>query len=88
MLKERFGRPEKIIELLYSELQAIPKCSNKFMDIKHMCDSIEKILRQLEAQNELVNSQKMLIQQLLAKFPDDFLLKVEQSKEPTTPWTM
>ena len=88
LLKERFGRPEKIIELLYSKLQAIPKCSNKFMDIKHTCDSIEKILRQLEAQNEPVNLQKMLVQQLLAKFPDDFLLKLEQSKEPTTPWTM
>ena len=86
--KEKFGRPEKIIELLYSKLQAIPRCSNRFMDIKHTCDSIEKILRQLEAQDEPVNSQGMLIQQLLAKFPADFLLKLEQSKEPTVPWTM
>jgi len=30
----------------------------------------------------------MLIQQLLAKFPADFLLKLEQSKESTVPWTM
>ena len=58
------------------------------MDIKHTCDSIEKVLRQLEAQNEPINLQRMLIQQLLAKFPADFLLKLEQSKEPTTPWTM
>ena len=88
LLRERFGRPEKIIELLYSKLQVIPRCSNKLMDIKHTGDSIEKILRQLEAQNEPINSQRMLIQQLLAKFPADFLLKLEQSKEPTTPWTM
>ena len=73
LLRERFGRPEKIIELLYSKLQVIPRCSNKLMDIKHTGDSIEKILRQLEAQNEPINLQRMLIQQLLAKFPADFL---------------
>ena len=74
--------------MLYSNLQAIPRCSNKFTDIRHTCDCIEKILRQLEAHKEPVNSQRMLIQLLLAKFPADFLLKLEQSKEPTTPWTM
>ena len=58
------------------------------MDIKHTCDSIEKILCQLEAQNKPVNSQKMLILKLLAKFPNHSLLKLEQSKEPTTRWTM
>jgi len=61
LLKEKFGRPEKIIELLYTKLQAIPRCSSKFSDIKHTSDSIEKILRQLEAWNEPVNSQRMLI---------------------------
>ena len=87
LLREKFGRPEKVIEL-YTELQAIPKYSNKFADIKCTSDSIEKILHQLEAQNEPVNSQMMLIQQLLSKFPADFLLKLEQTKEPTVPWTM
>ena len=88
LLREKFGRPEKVIELLYTELQAIRKYSNKFADIKCTSDSIEKILHQLEAQNEPVNSQTMLIQQLLSKFPADFLLKLEQTKEPTVPWTM
>ena len=62
LLREKFGKPEKVIELLYTKLQAIPKCNNKFADIKYISDSIEKILRQLEAQDEPVYSQRMLIQ--------------------------
>ena len=39
-LKEKFGRPENVIELLYTKLQAIPKCNIKFADIKYTSDFI------------------------------------------------
>ena len=61
LFREKFGRAEKVIELLHTKLQAIPKCNNKFADIKHTSNSIAKILRQLEMQNEPVNSQRMLM---------------------------
>ena len=50
MLKERFGKKEPIIGSLYAKLQNIPRVSNKFSEIKHNYEVIEKILRQLEAQ--------------------------------------
>ena len=87
LLQEKFGRKE-IIQCLYSKLHNLPKCGNKFLDIQRMGESVEKILRQLEAQGELVDSQQMLIQLLLSKFPIEVIFQLEKSKKPTSPWTM
>ena len=56
LLQEKFGKKEAIIELLYGKLQNLPKCCNKFLEIQRNCDSVEKVLRQLEAQGEIVNN--------------------------------
>ena len=56
--------------------------------MQRTCNLIEKILRQLEAQGETINSQRMLIQLLLSKFPIEVIFQLEKSKEPTSPWTM
>ena len=42
---------------------------------------IEKLLRQLESQGEIVNQQKMLIHQLLSKFPLEVIVKLEDVKK-------
>ena len=73
LLQEKFGRKEAIIQLFYSKLQTLPKFCNKFVDMQCTCDLIEKILRQLEAQGETINSQRMLIQLLLSKFPIEII---------------
>ena len=88
LLQEKFGRKEIIIQCLYSKLHNLQKCGNKFLDIQRMGESVEKILRQLEAQGELVDGQRMLIQLLLSKFPIEVIFQLEKSKEPTSPWTM
>ena len=88
LLQEKFGRKEIIIQCLYSKLHNLPKCGNKFLDIQRMGESVEKILRQLEAQGELVDGQQMLIQLLLSKFPIEVIFQLEKSKKPTSPWTM
>ena len=88
LLQEKFGRKEIIIQCLYSKLHNLPKCGNKFLDIQRMGESVEKILRQLEAQGELVDSQQMLIQLLLSKFPIEVIFQLEKSKKPMSPWTM
>ena len=88
LLQEKFGRKEIIIQSLYSKLHNLPKCGNKFIDIQRLGASVEKILRQLEAQGEVINSQRMLIQLFLSKFPVEVIFQLEKSKEPTSPWTM
>ena len=44
ILQERFGNKELIIEALYAKLQHLPTSSDRFGDIKHTYDVIEKLL--------------------------------------------
>ena len=88
LLQDRFGRKEAIVESLYSKLQNLPKTGNKFAEVLHMCETIEKLLRQLEAQGEYISEQGILIQQIISKYPTEVITKLEESKEPGTPWTM
>ena len=45
LLKEKFGKKEALIESLYAKLQNLPKV-NKFSEIKHTHEVIERLLRQ------------------------------------------
>ena len=88
LLQDRFGRKEAIVEALYFKLQNLPKANNKFVEIQRMSDTIEKVLRQLEAQGEFINEQRILIQQIISKYPSEVITKLEETKEPVTPWSM
>ena len=55
LLQERFGRKEAIVESLYFRLQNLLKTGNKFADIQRVSETIEKVLRQLEAQGESID---------------------------------
>ena len=48
ILQDKFGKKESIIEALYSWLQRLPMATNRFSDIKHTYEALEKNLRQLE----------------------------------------
>ena len=72
----------------YSKLQNLHKIGSKFSGIQRTCDTIEKILRELEAQGESIDEQRTLIQQIISKFPAEVVVKLEESKEPVRPWTM
>ena len=56
-LRERFGKKETIVEFLYSKLQNLRRSGTGFGHIKSTLDSIEKLLRQLEAQGEVIGTQ-------------------------------
>ena len=84
LLQEKFGRKEAIVEVLYFKLQNLPKANNKFVEIQRMSETIEKVLRQLEAQGEFINEQRILIQQIISKYPPEVITKLE----PVTPWSM
>ena len=86
LLKDRFGRKEVIVESLYSKLQNLPKSGGKFREIQYVCETIEKLLRQLEAQGELINDQRTLIQQIISKYLVEVIVRLEESKDPSEPW--
>jgi len=88
LLKEKFGRKEAIVEALYSQLQILPIAQNRFSEVKSTYDAIEKILRQLESQNEDIDRQRIIVQQILLKFPMDVVIKLEESKVLNESWTV
>ena len=88
LLQEKFGQKEAIVGVLYSKLQNLPKANSKFADIQRTSETIEKLLRQLEAQGESINEQKILIQQIISKYPSEVIVKLEETKEPVVPWSV
>ena len=81
-------KKEAIIEALYSQLQHLPTVTNRFTEVKSTYETIERILRQLEAQGERVDQQRILTQQILSKFPTNVLVKLEESKSLQDKWTV
>ena len=86
--QDKFGKKESIIEALYSQLQRLPMATNRFSDIKHTYEALEKNLRQLESQEENVDQQWMLVQQILSKLPTEVIVKLEESKNLDENWTV
>ena len=69
-------------------MQHLPTSSDRFGDIKHTYDVIEELLQQLESQGEVVNQQRMLVHQLLSKFPLEVIVKLEDTKKCDQVWTI
>ena len=83
LLQERFGRKEAIVES-YFRLQNLPKTGNKFADIQRVSETIEKVLRQQEAQGKFIDEQRVLIQQIISKYyPPEVITKLEEGKGNT-----
>jgi len=59
LLTDKFGKREVIIDALYSKLQFLPAATSRNSDVKATFESIEKILRQLQAAKENVDNQKI-----------------------------
>ena len=53
-----------------------------------MSETIEKVLRQLEAQGESIDEQRVLIQQIISKYPPEVVTKLEETKEPLRSWSI
>ena len=70
-----------VIEALHAKLHHPSISSGKFNDIKYIYNSVERLLRQLELQGKAINEQKMLIYQILSKFPLEVVLKLEDAKK-------
>ena len=69
ILEDKFGKKEAIIEALYSQLQHLPTVTNRFTEVKSTYETIERILRQLEAQGERVDQYTADFIKVSNKFP-------------------
>ena len=89
ILKNKFGQHQIIVASLYSRLIQLPSAANTFSSIKETVEIMEKLLRQLAAQGENLDSQPVLTQQLVSKFPLPLVTKLqEQRTDVLSPWTM
>ena len=50
--------------------------------IQQVSETIEKVIRQLEAQGESIDEQRVLIQQIISKYPPEVVTKLEETKQP------
>ena len=85
-LRERYGDPGSIIQLLYSQLEKIPKSSSKIAELQHTLDNTEKTLRQLENLKQDINN-PVLVNIVKNKFPN-IMLDLERVKRNSQMWNM
>ncbi|XP_065191900.1 uncharacterized protein LOC135822992 [Sycon ciliatum] len=77
-LQDEFGRADVIITKLYHKLQHMPASTSSHSDIKAKCEMIENVCLQLEAQGEVLATQRLVAQQILSKFPISVTTKLEE----------
>lgn len=87
LLKQRYGDNRFIKQTLYSQLDQIPNAHEGTQSLITTHDSLEKVLRQLKAINEDIN-QSSLVRQVMQKFPENVILKLEQARRSNDDWTM
>ena len=76
-----------IVESLYASFQKITTATNEFADVQYTYEAIERLMKQLETQED-VNHQHLLIPQILSKFHMDIVTKLEKSKRTSEIWTV
>ena len=87
ILQEKFVRQDVIVDMLYAKLQLLrPASSSKLADFKDVHASLEAILRQVETHGENLD-QRLIVNQILGKFPRDVVVKLEERRQPSQPWT-
>ena len=89
VLCERYGGPEIVISSLYTELRRMPMAERGFDSIENTFDNMERIMRQLSTLGENVSQQRLLVQQIMAKFPLEVIVKLEEIRiETGHQWTV
>ena len=69
MLKEWFGKQERVVNAHYKSLMEIPPAKNNTTTLRKRHTHIERHLRSLEAVGEYMN-QKMVLSIVMAKLPE------------------
>ena len=54
---------------------------HRYTKMKHICEAVEKILRQLESQKDNIDQQRFIVQQILSKFPTAVIVKLKELKQ-------
>ena len=79
-LKERFGKPNFIIDAHYTALYKIPTSSNDTKDCRRVLDTIEKHLRILESMGEDINHNQLRTT-MIEKFPQEIIYDLRMAME-------
>ncbi|MCP3668297.1 MAG: DUF1759 domain-containing protein, partial [Gammaproteobacteria bacterium] len=86
-LRYQYDDPEALRVSLYDKLSKLSIHSNHVSQLRDGVQSLQQIIRQLEAAGDPVNSQPYLLQQIIDKIPTFTMLEVQRSKPPEG-WTL
>ena len=67
-----------MVTLLYSQFMCLGESGNSIKEKQRTFDDYEKIFRQLETAGEKINSNKALVNGLLAKFPLQMIQEIQR----------
>ena len=76
MLKERFGKQERVVNAHYKSLMEIPSAENNATALRKLHTQIERHFRSLEAVDEDMNP-KTFLSIVMAKLPETVIFKLE-----------
>ena len=80
LLRERYDDQEFIVHTNYEKLTSLPTAKNNTKELRSTLNLIETILRCLESLGENIGT-RHLTSLILAKFPSEFRLKLEELKQ-------
>ena len=55
--------------------------TNQISNVKSTFENIEKTLMKIESQKEDIDNQKILVQQILSKYPTQVIIKLEEQRD-------
>ena len=76
LMSENYGNDEQNIATLYERIRSLPKAKNEPIPLRDLYNESESIIRMLEQAGQNVNSNAYLYDEILKKYPFDFLMHV------------
>ncbi len=77
-LRHQYDDPEALRVSIYDKLSNLSIHSNHVSQLRNGVQSLQQIIRQLEAANDTANSQPYLLQQIIDKIPTFTMLEVQR----------
>ena len=87
ILKDRFGKPQEVIDLHYHKLINLPQAISKTSSLRGLIDGIERHIRSLEVLKQNIN-QDVFVSMIRSKLPEDVLLQLEIRNGAKNKWTV
>jgi len=76
LMQENYGNDEQNIATLYEKIRTLPKAKNEPPALRELYNESEAVIRMLEQAGQDVNSNSYLYDEVLKKYPFEFLMHV------------